>query len=115
MQVAPELRRAMPGLKGESGGSHVPEFGFKKRRRQPVGDAGRGQRSFVGLAQFQQFDAVRIEKPIDVTGTLARRLSTSLASECDLCRALNSTVSSNTDLPSCSTEGIDLYKSQVHS
>ena len=33
----------------------------------------------------------------------------------DLCRSLNSTVSSKTDLPAWFSEGMDLKRSQVHS
>src|ERR1022692_3455847 len=56
-----------------------------------------------------------MENPIEVTGTLARRQSTSLASEFALCFSLNSTVSSSTDLPGWISEGIDRQRSQVHS
>jgi hypothetical protein len=49
-----------------------------------------------------------MENPIDVTGTLARRRSTSLAIEQGSCFWLNATVSSNTDWPSWSSEGIVL-------
>ena len=56
-----------------------------------------------------------MEKPIEATGTLARRLSTNLAIEFDTCLSLNSTVSAKTDLPGWFKEGIDLYRSQVHS
>src|ERR1022692_1327166 len=51
-----------------------------------------------------------MENPIEVTGTFARRLSTSLAIAFDLCRSLNSTVSSKTVLPSLCSEGIDLLE-----
>ena len=49
-----------------------------------------------------------MEKPIEVTGTFARRRSTSLAIEFALCFSLNSTVSSNTVFPGWIREGIDL-------
>ena len=76
--------------------------------RKPVGDATCAQRIFVGIAEFQQFDTVLHGEPIDVTGTFARRLSTSLAIEFALYFSSNSTVSSKTVLPSFSSEGIDL-------
>ena len=56
-----------------------------------------------------------IENPIDVTGTLARRLSTNLAIEWDLYTLLNATVSSNTVTLVFTIDGIDLKRSQVHS
>src|ERR1022692_1016091 len=49
-----------------------------------------------------------MENPIEVTGTLARRQSTSLASEFARCFSLKATVSSNTVLPGWFSEGMDL-------
>ena len=47
------------------------------------------------------------DSTIQVTGTFARRRSTSLAMECGLCLSLNSTVSSKTDFPALFSDGID--------
>ncbi len=56
-----------------------------------------------------------IEKPMDSTGTLPRRLSTRRACECARFCSLNVMVSSNTVRPGFSSEGMDLNRSQVHS
>ena len=60
------------------------------------------------LLSFSNSSRSCMENPIDVTGTFARRRSTSLAIECALYFSLNSTVSSNTVLPSMFSEGIYL-------
>ena len=49
MQVALELDRAVPGLKGEGRLPHVPEMRREERRRQPVGDAARRRGSLRRL------------------------------------------------------------------
>jgi len=49
-----------------------------------------------------------MENPMEATGTLARRRSTSLAIEFAVCFRLNSTVSSNTVWPAWFSEGMVL-------
>jgi hypothetical protein len=56
-----------------------------------------------------------IENPIEATGTLARRLSTSRAIACGGGRSLKASVSSNTERPASVSDGIDLNNSHVHS
>ena len=56
--------------------------------------------SSLAVASFSNSIRSCMEKPIDVTGTFARRLSTSLAIEFGLYFSLNATVSSKTDMPS---------------
>ena len=63
LQVTPELNGAVPGLEGECGGPHIPEFSLEKPGRKPVGDATCGQRIFAGMAEFQQFDTVLHGEP----------------------------------------------------
>ena len=67
------------------------------------------------LASLSSSTRSCIEKPIDATGTLARRLSTRRAIALETCLSLNSNVSSKTLRPGWVTDGIDLNRSQVHS
>jgi hypothetical protein len=57
IQVTLEFNGTVPGLEGKSGGPHGPEFRLEERGRKPVCDASRSQCIFVGLGEFQQFDA----------------------------------------------------------
>jgi hypothetical protein len=69
----------------------------------------------ASLAAIRAGKHVVIEKPIEVTSTMARLRSTRRAWECALFFWLNSTVSSNTVFPGLTRDGIDLNNPQVHS
>ena len=58
VQVAFELDRAVPGLKGKGRRPHMPECGRKEFRREPVGDRGRTQFHLARGHQFEQFHPV---------------------------------------------------------
>jgi len=77
----------------------------------------RSPSSLASSAWLSRSSSVRscMEKPMEVTGTFARRRSTSLAWALDGCSLLKATVSRNTVWPRVSREGIDLNRSQVHS
>jgi hypothetical protein len=108
VQVTLELNGAVPGLEGEGGGPHNQNSVSKNPgESQSVMQLAPNASSSARLS-FSNSIRSCMENPIEVTGTFARRLSTSLASECDLCCSLNSTVSSNTVLPALFSEGIDL-------
>ena len=58
VQIALELHRAVPRLKGERGLPHIPEFGSKERRRQPIGDAARPEPLFAGFGDAHELQSV---------------------------------------------------------
>jgi len=82
-QVALELHGAVPGLKREGRGPHIPERRLEKAGRKAVGDAARKLSSLVWLS-FRSSRRSCMENPMEATGTFARRRSTSLAMEFDL-------------------------------
>ena len=85
VQVALEFNGTVPGLEGESGGPHVPEFRLEERGESQSVMQVAARASSSAWLSFSNSMRSCIENPIEATGTFARRLSTSLAIACDLC------------------------------